>query len=195
MIIANTCIGSYCYKQERFDDYRMALQYDNPFVGNVILNDSFYRLMKRFDTIDFRDYRIEQIPYQNSWKETIYNTLILENDIYIYFIHYKSIQQTKDRWDGRVGRMIEIIKEGNWIENTLFSFVSHEHFAKDKEEVRHYENLILTEFPQYNICINKNDKINSPNIIQYPLENYNHTYEVSRWINENYPRYIKNGES
>lgn len=128
MVITNSCSGALCYINE---DRNINYQYNNPFIGSGIYADSWYKLLKNFDSIDFHNVRGEN-KYSAYHLRNI-NYLILENSIEIRFTHKSNLNEILDNWHRRADRLINFLKvnKESWEQKVLFVSTS---YKPDKDE-------------------------------------------------------------
>ena len=189
MVIANSCAGSFSYSDKKHGRHK---KYDNPFVGCKIFEKSFYLLIKNFDKIDFTNYSLRKILMPTTYNFS--NALQLMNGkITIFFIHYGTMDIVKERWDSRVGRLQENLKDPNWKDKTLFVYNSYRKYFTKTNKGEIYRRKILNELTEYNIladliCEGKDTYTNNVKI--YPNNDYKHYDEVSNYIVDNYSQYL-----
>lgn len=73
-IIAHNCVGARIYQKKN-------LEYGNPFVWNVIPPDDFNYLYNHYNTINFKNIKLEKI--ENDYK------LLIDGKVSVYYVHYK----------------------------------------------------------------------------------------------------------
>lgn len=154
MVIANSCAGAftYCNKEENRN-----YKYDNPFVGCTIFEDSYYRLLRDFDKIDFMNYNLDtkNFPLQPDLKKNCIKLYDTNNEeIIIFFIHYDELDVVEQHWKDRVIRLIEKLKNPNWKDDTLFIYSPY--FAKKQIKLKYpeytvYHSMILNSFDDLKI--------------------------------------------
>lgn len=195
MIIANNCIGAYCYRSE--DSHRPSYEYDNPFIGNLILENSFYKILKYFESIDWKNpkYCKGIVPYLDTMKTYNYVSL-MDDEIRIYFRHY-SFDNMISHWEERTPRMLEFMKTPDWKNKTLVSFRPYYYKLLEPMTEMHYQYRVKifeelrTEWKLVISCDEYSQEYD--NIIHTPFKiKYKHTSDVSEWIYENYQKYITN---
>lgn len=189
MVIANSCAGAFSYSDKDCGRHK---QYDNPFIGCTIFEKSFYLLIKNFDKIDFTDYSLGKALIPINYN--ISNVLkLMGGKISIFFIHYSTLDIVKERWDSRVVRLQENLKDPNWKNNTLFVYNSYRKYFTKNNEGEIYRQKILNELTEYNILadlIYENKDTYTNNVKIYPNKGYKHYNEVSNYIVDNYPQYL-----
>ena len=113
-IISNNCWGGFVYQ-------KFGLKYKSPFIGLFLFAPDYIKLLENFNELIFRD--IKFINFKDSKyidyikKDDInhsYPIGIIDDDIEIHFLHYKSNQEAYEKWMRRV-------KEIN-LNNIMFKF-------------------------------------------------------------------------
>ena len=103
-IISNNCWGGHCYKH-------YGLPYMTPTVGLYFFSEEYIKLLRnlkenlksplKFITIEDSKYKEELIKRG----QTVVPIGILNNDIEIVFLHYKTEQEAIEKWNRRVKRI------------------------------------------------------------------------------------------
>lgn len=186
MIIANSCAGSFCYQEE----HGIKKSYDNPFVGCTIFGEEYYKLLKYFEDINFNNIKVYTGIFPKNNEER--NYLIIDNLVKVWYVHYDTLEIVEDRWNSRVGRMIDFINQNNnWKDKILF--VSSPYRPQDSLDIL---TKIALHFPQYHQLIDTNSLDHL--YIRLPLsrnttlfnQKYEHYYTISEYIRDNMPQYI-----
>lgn len=123
MIICNNCTGGFLYR----DYYKR--EYDNPFIWTFLNGDNFLKLIKNFNNINFKNFKLE---YDGKYYIGIIDNLIK----IIYFHHHKSNNKFEIRgidcysydienyiikkYNNRVERMLNSNKEPIFIIGTPY---------------------------------------------------------------------------
>ena len=93
-VIANTCIGARFYQLNN-------MEYTNPFMWSIVPADDMINLIKNFDTINFKNYKIEKSDYYNRtefYRKQFANELKepyfifkvrIDNLVDLHFVHYR----------------------------------------------------------------------------------------------------------
>ncbi|WP_066221471.1 DUF1919 domain-containing protein [Formosa haliotis] len=96
-IISNNCWGGAIYKA-------LDLPYNTPFIGLFINSPCYIKLLQNFDF-----YMREEMTFQESSMypiENIHYPIGVLDDVEIHFLHYKSEEEAKNKWDRRKERML-----------------------------------------------------------------------------------------
>ncbi|EFF63409.1 DUF1919 domain-containing protein [Turicibacter sanguinis] len=104
-IVSNNCWGGFIYK-------RFKLQYNSPFIGLFIFAPDYIYLLKNFNNIINNDIRPVQ-PQESRYYEQLKKYRILDkypigkldDNVEIHFLHYKTFNEAKEKWDRRVKRI------------------------------------------------------------------------------------------
>jgi len=96
VVISNNCWGAELYRG-------LNLKYNTPFIGLFIYAPDYIKLLEDFDT--YMSYGLVFVD-NSKWKSPHPNyPVALLNDIEIHFMHYKSVEEAKDKWERRLKRM------------------------------------------------------------------------------------------
>ena len=113
MIIANSCAGAFCYQQ-------LSIQYDNPFISNVIEGKYWNLLLENFEQINWFNLEINKEYQYYAYPNNEHYFLLLDNMIKIWFPHYNSIEEIKIHWINRTNRMLNYFEKNDFKNNVLF---------------------------------------------------------------------------
>ena len=108
-IISNNCIGARYYQNNH-------IQFQNPFMWNLIKLTDFIFLIENFDKIDFNNIKLyfSKNEVKKDHDSDKCSTILLDNYIHIYFIHHHYTELHKCQKCIRItGKDYEII--GNYI--------------------------------------------------------------------------------
>ena len=196
IIISNSCVGQFIIKNKNI------FPYNNPFIGSLIPNDDDYLKMVN----NFNDYLDAPIKLGEPKKDSLfaiqskkiyYNhnlvkipyPIIYLGDIEIHFIHEDDEIECLNKFNRRIERMKDIIKNKKY--KIIFT-MSYSEFFNDhnniKEKIDEYfsnnlnNNLIIEKYfigsPRYN-----NGNINYINIDKWKnvrlLRNSSHVYRFN----------------
>lgn len=75
-IVSHNCLGGYLYNNF------MKVPYENPFIWTVIDYNSMFNLITKWDTINFKTYKLEKDQNWNFY-------IVIDNLVKIQFVHYK----------------------------------------------------------------------------------------------------------
>lgn len=82
-IISNNCIGARYYQNNK-------IQFQNPFMWNLIKLTDFIFLIKNFNTINFKNIKLyfsnNEVTKEHDSDKCA--TILLDNNIHVYFIHH-----------------------------------------------------------------------------------------------------------
>ncbi len=199
-IISNNCIGARYYQNNH-------IQFQNPFMWNLIKLSDFIFLIENFDKIDFNNIKLyfSKNEVEKDHDTDKCSTILLDNYIHIYFIHHhytqlhkcqKSIRITgndyeiigndileylKNKWINRVNRL----KKNN---NIIFVYYDIDNFTNTNI------NKLFNIKSQYKIILfsntNYKDKCTKTNNIFYikPLSNNTNILaeQLSQFIKNNF---------
>jgi hypothetical protein len=195
IIISNSCVGFNIIKRKKI------LPYNNPFIGSLIPNDIDYlKLVNNFYNyvnapVNLGEAKIDSlfaiqnknIYYVHPDIKTPYPIIYL-GDVEIHFIHEKNNAECLNKFNYRIERMREIIKNEKYKIIFLWSFSEffndHTNFQKiiDEYYSNNINNLIIDKYfigcPQYN-----NGNINYINIDAWKniklIRNSSHVYDFN----------------
>ena len=195
IIISNSCVGFNIIKRKKI------LPYNNPFIGSLIPNDIDYlKLVNNFYNyvnapVNLGEAKIDSlfaiqnknIYYVHPDIKTPYPIIYL-GDVEIHFIHEKNNAECLNKFNYRIERMREIIKNEKYKIIFLWSFSEffndHTNFQKiiDKYCSNNINNLIIDKYfigcPQYN-----NGNTNYINIDAWKniklIRNSSHVYDFN----------------
>ncbi|MBO7913689.1 DUF1919 domain-containing protein [Vibrio sp. G41H] len=119
VIISNNCWGSGLYKNIR-------VEYLTPFVGLYILPKDYVALVKDFDL-----FLNSKMHYHMGLKYPIGNV----NGVTIHFLHYRSVNEAKDKFSRRLSRMKSELNNNRLL---VFKFCDVD-FADDDNEKLIYD--------------------------------------------------------
>lgn len=101
-IISNNCWGGVFYERNN-------LKYLTPTVGLMLYADDYIKFIyniKEYLNKELQFINIEQSKYKNYLKKINYQAPIgVLGDIEIIFMHYKTEEEAKEKWDSRKGRI------------------------------------------------------------------------------------------
>ena len=170
-ISSNNCVGGLIYKQ-------MGLPYKTPFVALFILPEDYYRLTK-----DIRTYLELPIVFDEELKlfepsQSFYPVGHL-GDVTLHFLHYKSIEEARDKWNRRIKRM-------NW-NNIYFKCDNKDGISDElleKIDQLPYHNKIILVHKKYphltHQQVIEGSEENEVRIINAPLQ----AWDVISWLNK-----------
>lgn len=103
IILSNNCWGAHVYRY-------FGVPYNTPTVGVYIWLDSYLKFLKNLDY-----YLAQELRFIN-YKESHHKDLLIErgetekpirmlDDVEIVFVHYKSPEEAKEKWNRRTARM------------------------------------------------------------------------------------------
>ncbi|MBO1927649.1 DUF1919 domain-containing protein [Thiomicrorhabdus sp. 6S2-11] len=97
IIISNNCWGFSLYKT-------LKREYNTPFIGLYLYPDCYLKYLENFDY-----YSSKPISFKENSKyfseEVSYPIGCIDNDIEIHFLHYDSKEDAYDKWNRRLARM------------------------------------------------------------------------------------------
>ena len=146
-IISNNCFAGFVY--QKFD-----IQYNTPFVGLFILGPDYIYLLKNFNRL-IKEELIFINANESRYKEYLikanrfnkYPIGKLGNKVEIHFLHYKSQQEAKEKWNRRVKRIN--------FNNILFKFsdndLSNEELIQEFDELPYKNKICFTSKDMKNI--------------------------------------------
>lgn len=147
-IISNNCWGGFVYQ-------KYGIRYQTPFIGLFLFAPDYIKLLKNFENIIFSE--LSFISFQESKykeylnKDKIYPIGILDNNIELHFLHYKSQKEAKEKWDRRVKRIN--------LSNILFKFSDRDlcdySLLKDFENLKYKNKIcfVAKEYTEFESCI------------------------------------------
>lgn len=99
VVISNNCWGAEIYKL-------LNLQYNTPFVGLFLTGPDFVKLLENFDKL----IRTQVIFTEESRQlaQSLGYPVGTIDDIKIHFMHYKSENEAREKWERRVNRLLEV---------------------------------------------------------------------------------------
>lgn len=103
-IISNDCWGGMAYEE-------LDTRYESPFVGLFIVPEDYIRLLRNLRSavdggIRFRT--VSSHPEINQWRAQIgrsYPIGVLQDDVEIHFLHYRTREDAEQKWLRRAGRI------------------------------------------------------------------------------------------
>jgi uncharacterized protein (DUF1919 family) len=99
VIISNNCWGGDIYEN-------LGIQYNSPFIGLFIFAPCYIKLLMNFSILINKPLKfIKTSKYKIN---TNYPIGVLNNDIEIHFLHYKSEDEAKEKWERRLKRMLSV---------------------------------------------------------------------------------------
>lgn len=107
VIIADNCWGGSIYQwYER--------PYNTPFVGLAVYGDCYIKLLSNFDY-----YMSKNLVFQKTSKHPFSGRLLnypvgLLDDVEIHFVHYKSLEEAREKWNRRRDRMLKESNKDNY---------------------------------------------------------------------------------
>lgn len=130
----NSCVSGWVY-------YHQQLQYNNPFIWHLILNDKgFLKMVKNFNHyINQEPVFIEQDVNDGRYKHTSIDTdypIMKLDDVNLHFIHHKDSQVVYDNYMKRIDR----------IQDTEIITVCWDNEIKDlsvRQELQNMDNVIM----------------------------------------------------
>lgn len=146
-IISNNCWGSFVYQ-------KYGLEYKTPTAGLFILGHDFVKFcadLENYIKKDLEFIQWEDASYYNQIKDQIPYPVAKLGDIEVYFMHYHSEEEAKEKWDRRVKRI-------DW-EHMLFKLSQREECSK--EDIEAFMNLPL----KHKVCFAYD---NVPGVIHVP---------------------------
>ena len=146
-IISNNCFAGFVY--QKFD-----IQYNTPFIGLFILGPDYIYLLKNFnklikeklDFINANESRYKEYLI-NVNRFNKYQIGKLGDKVEIHFLHYKSQEEAKEKWNRRVQRIN--------FNNILFKFsdndLSNEELIQEFDELPYKNKICFTSKDMKNI--------------------------------------------
>jgi len=122
VIIANNCWGGEVYQW-----YKRS--YNSPFVGLFLYSECFLKLVSKFE-----EYMAKELTFTKTSKyltEKQEYPIGLLGAIEIHFLHYKSEQEAKDKWNRRTARMREVTNKDNYFFKLCDMYNSSENILKE----------------------------------------------------------------
>ena len=104
-IISNNCWGGFVYQ-------KFGLEYMTPFIGLFIFAPDYIKLLNDFENLIFSKVSFIEPKSSRYIQEILvddklpkYPIGILNNDIEIHFLHYKSEKEALEKWNRRIKRI------------------------------------------------------------------------------------------
>lgn len=99
VIISNNCWGAEIYKKAN-------KEFNTPFIGLYIYAQDYIRLLENFDQLIKSPINFTG---KSKWLESAisYPIGLLDQNIEIHFLHYKTEEEARQKWNRRVSRLIE----------------------------------------------------------------------------------------
>ena len=101
-IISNNCWGGFVYQ-------KFGLEYMTPFIGLFIFAPDYIKLLNDFENLIFSKVSFIEPKSSRYIQEILvddklpkYPIGILNNDIEIHFLHYKSEKEALEKWNRRI---------------------------------------------------------------------------------------------
>lgn len=172
-IISNNCWGGFIYQ-------RFGLKYMSPFIGLFLFAPDYIELLINFDRVIFSKLefiKVENSKYLNYIKvnEELprYPIGLLNGNIEIHFLHYKSESEALEKWNKRVKRIN--------FNNIIFKFSDRD--LCNYECIKRFDDLKL----ENKICFTAKNYSNLKSIV-WIKEFNNLDYVESEW--EYYEKYV-----
>jgi uncharacterized protein (DUF1919 family) len=130
VIISDNCWGGAVYQWYN-------KPYNSPFVGLGVYGECYIKLLSNFDyymnlALKFKPQEESIHPYK--FKNSFYPMGVLE-DVEIHFVHYKTIEEAKEKWTKRTNRMLKIKDKNNYF------FKICDDWKANDEQINEFHNL------------------------------------------------------
>lgn len=173
-LISNNCWGSKVYQD-------LKIRYNTPFIGLFLFAPCYINLLSDFDKVYSDLQFIEKSKYNT--KDRNYPIAILEQDIEIHFMHYKTEKEAEQKWNKRIKRINE--------NNLFFQFsdrdlCTYEHLSK-YDCLSHENKICFTaqKYPELKSVVHLQEFSGMPfidNIYYYSYTVKRH-FDIVAWLN------------
>ncbi|MDM0445791.1 DUF1919 domain-containing protein [Clostridium perfringens] len=180
-IISNNCWGGFVYN-------KFGIKYNSPFVGLFMYAQDYINLLERFDSIDFFEIKfidIEESKYKKYIKgenrNINYPIGLIDDDLEIHFLHYKSKEEAIEKWTRRAKRI-------NY-ENLIFKFSDRDLCTPEliyRFEKLNFKNKICftaKEYRNYKSCIQIKE-FKDKEFVEFEWMYYERYVDIKKYLNK-----------
>jgi len=154
-IICNSCLGARLYQLNK-------MEYQNPFMWNIITSDDIIKLIKNYDKLNFKNFDLLKSDYynrtefyrkqfKNELKQPMFIFKIrIDNQIDLHYIHYRFNVNEKNT----------IVKDVNVESNKIWEYVVEKYNSRLKRMLNNNENpkFVITAL-ESDYTLNKQEEI------------------------------------